>query len=178
METPRGSRIVRSTGPDSDAVSMSRCSATDPSLHGVTLVAVTCPADLAWPITCGDCRLDERTCMSILERPQFRDLYDGQRMSKLGDFRKGSLSDGPLTAIGRMLHYSCTLLWQSHEGQIRTMASRQQVLLQEDWIARLSDKVDLVCDRIKYPAFRHSSALEGPGDVDKSFGGLTDILSP
>jgi len=120
--------------------------------------------------------LTESKCRAILQLPQVSDLYQGTAISTLTDFRKGSLSDGPLSAIGRMLHYACALTWSAFEPQIRSMASRQQVLLQEDWIARLSDKVDLVCTRIGEPVFRHAGGLEGPLDRVREFSGLQDVL--
>lgn len=120
--------------------------------------------------------LDAETCAKVLGMPQFRDLTQGVLIGKIGDFREGSLSDGPLTAIGRILHYSCEMLWQAHEDRIRQMASRQQVLLQEEWVARLSDQVDKVCARIGKPAFRHASELEGPNDSDVEISGLGDLF--
>ena len=121
-------------------------------------------------------KLDGETCEKILELSQFCELYEGNLIGSIGDFRKGSLTDGSLTAIGRILHYACKLLWQGQEGRIRQMASRQQVFLQEDWIVRLSDQVDLVCNRIGQPAFLHASGLEGPDDND-IIPGLVDILN-
>ena len=120
--------------------------------------------------------LDDQTCKRILELRQFRELNSGQSMSKMTDFRQGSLQDGPLTSIGRLLHYSCTLLWQKHEERIRQMASRQQVLLQGDWIARLSEKVDDVCDRVSNPTFLHASNLEGSADRERRISGLDDLM--
>ena len=120
-------------------------------------------------------KLDEETCSKILNLPQFCDLYEGKLVGRIGDFRDGSLDDGPLTAIGRILHYACEMLWQGHEERIRQMASRQQGFLQEEWIGRLSDQVDTVCNRIGQPAFRHASGLEGPGD-DNAVAGLDELL--
>ena len=121
-------------------------------------------------------KLDGETCGKILEHSQFCELYEGKLVGSIGDFRKGSLTDGSLTAIGRILHYACELLWQGQEGRIRQMASRQQVFLQEDWIGRLSDQVDVVCNRIGKPAFLHASGLEGPDD-NNTVSGLVEILN-
>jgi hypothetical protein len=98
--------------------------------------------------------LDDETCKKILQLRQFSSLRDGQPIDSLGDFRAGSFSDGALTCLGRILLYACELLWQSHDARIRPMASRQQTLLQSDWVGRLSEKTDLVCDRLKQPSFR------------------------
>lgn len=119
-------------------------------------------------------RLDDETCVRVLNTKQFQDLYRGEALASLGDFREGSLSDGPLTAIGRMLHYACKMLWQSYEAQIRQMASRQQVLLQAGWVARLSEKVDLVADRISRPGFR--AEVEGPNDGELTISDVGDLL--
>lgn len=121
-------------------------------------------------------KLDDETCRRILDLPQFKELYEGRLIGTLGDFRNGSLSDGPLTAIGRVLHYSCEMLWQANETRIRQMASRQQVLLQEDWIARLSQQVDIVCDKVTIPSFRHASGLEGPDDSTLEVSSIQDVI--
>ena len=106
--------------------------------------------------------LDDDTCRQILTLPQFSDLASGKPPESIPDFREGSLSHGPLTALGRIILYACELLWERHEQRIRLMASRQQILLQRDWIERLGNQVDLVLDRIAQPAFRR--ALEGAHD--------------
>jgi hypothetical protein len=120
--------------------------------------------------------LDEETCMRLLSLRQFSDLYDGGLIGSVGDFRSGSLKDGPLTTIGRVLHYASELLWQRYETRIRQMASRQQVLLQEDWVARLSEQVDEVCTRIVHPPFRHASKIDGPADAGLEIGTFCDLL--
>ena len=120
--------------------------------------------------------LDGETCRRILELPQFCDLYGGKLIGSIGDFRDGSLTDGPLAAIGRILHYACEMLWQGQEERIRQTASRQQIFLQEPWIGRLSEQVDTICNRLSHPAFLHASGLEGPGDAN-AVSGLGDLLN-
>ena len=120
--------------------------------------------------------LNQQTATAVLQRPQFVDIYSGSTISSLADFRKGSLSDGPLTAIGRILRYACKLLWTERESQIRQMASRQQTLLQPEWVHRLSDKVDYVCDRLPQQHFRANPDLDGPNDVDLKISDVIDLL--
>jgi hypothetical protein len=109
--------------------------------------------------------LDDETCRRILRMKQLAGLLQGEPMESIGDFRDGSLADGPLTALGKILLYSCEIFWQGHEAKIRPMASRHQTLLQDDWVGRLSEKVDLVCDRLSNSTFRQL--------VDSSAGGGT-----
>ncbi|MBI3448647.1 MAG: AIPR family protein [Acidobacteria bacterium] len=121
--------------------------------------------------------LDDETCHRALRLPQFADLFAGKSIDIAGDFRRGSLSDGPLTALGRILHYACSLLWTRYESQIRNMGYRHQVLLQPEWISRLSEEVDQVCTRIGEPAFRHSSRLEGASDRKIEISRLSDLFA-
>jgi hypothetical protein len=118
--------------------------------------------------------LDAQTCSHILNLRQFTDLATGRPVSGLQDFRVGSLSDGPLTALGRILLYACELLWERHEPRIRLMASRQQTLIQKEWVERLSVQVDLIMNRVSQPSYRH--ALEGPKDGSLSLTAVTDLF--
>jgi hypothetical protein len=56
------------------------------------------------------------------------------------------------------------------------MASRQQVFLKEDWIARFSEQVDDVCARVGEARYRHAGGLESAGDENKEFRSLREIL--
>ena len=56
------------------------------------------------------------------------------------------------------------------------MASRQQVLLQDKWVARLSECVDTVCTKIGNVAFRQVSKLQGPSDEGKVIEKLSDVV--
>ena len=117
--------------------------------------------------------LDDNTCKKILRLKQFTSLMDGQAVESLRDFRIGNFSDGALTCLGRILHYACELLWQSYDARIRPMASRQQTLLQADWVSRLSERTDSVCDRLKQPSFRQ--VVDG-AEGSLSFGNVEDLF--
>jgi hypothetical protein len=119
--------------------------------------------------------LDDETCKQVLNMRQFKDLATGQPVSSLQDFRQGSLSDGPLTALGRILLYACELFWERHEPRIRLMASRQQTLLQKEWVDRLSNQVDLILERVAQPSYRH--AMEGPKDGELSLKTVDDLFN-
>jgi hypothetical protein len=112
------------------------------------------------------------TCRSILTLKQFKQASDGEPMSSFIDFRKGSLADGPLTAIGRIGLSACALLWQGYEEPIRNMASRQQDLLRPEWVQRLSEKLDQIAGRISQPQFRQGIGLDGERDAGRQ---LTDL---
>src|SRR5262249_40254265 len=116
------------------------------------------------------------TCERILQLPQIADVYGGGRVTKIRNFRQASLVDGPLTAMARILYGACSQQWLAVESQIRTMASRQQVLLQEDWVNRLSDKVDAIIAKIGNAAYRQAISLDGPDDVGVPFGSLGEVL--
>ena len=117
------------------------------------------------------------TCQDILRMKQFSSIVDGESISAIGDFRSGSLSDGPLTAVGKIAHHSCELLWLDNESRIRNMASRQQVFLQEGWVARISDQVDRICSGIDKPKFRMASDLAGPDDDDLGELDLRELIT-
>jgi hypothetical protein len=118
--------------------------------------------------------LDDDTCGRILGLRQFVSLRDGQQIGSIPDFRDGSLSDGPLTTIGRILLHACDLLWERHTSKLRVMPSRQQTLLTEEWVGRLSDQVDLILDRISHQSFR--VALEGPDDANLKFNDVRELF--
>jgi hypothetical protein len=54
------------------------------------------------------------------------------------------------------------------------MPSRQQTLLTEEWVGRLSDQVDLILDRISHQSFR--VALEGPDDANLKFNDVRELF--
>ncbi len=56
------------------------------------------------------------------------------------------------------------------------MASRQQILLQDEWVARVSDQVDTVCEKIKNPTFRTANRLEGGADDNTDFSDMRVLL--
>lgn len=118
--------------------------------------------------------LDEATCYQILQLPQFQELAAGRPVASLGDFRAGSLSDGPLTAIGRILMHACQLFWERHEQRLRLMPSRQQTLLLREWVDRLSAQVDLVVERVHQPGFR--ATLDGAQDSELKINGVSDLF--
>jgi hypothetical protein len=118
--------------------------------------------------------LDDATCLRILRSRQFVDVFEGRSVADLGDFRNGSLSDGPLTALGRILLHSCQLFWERHETKMRVMPSRQQTLLLEEWISKLDSQVDLVLDRLPSRGFR--AAIDGPRDSELEVKNAADLF--
>jgi len=118
--------------------------------------------------------LDEATCLRILRSRQFAEVFQGHSVAELGDFRDGSLSDGPLTALGRILLHACQLFWERHEPKVRVMPSRQQTLLLEEWIGKLGSQVDLVLDRLHSRGFR--SAIDGPLDSELDVKSAADLF--
>ncbi|HEX6097277.1 MAG TPA: AIPR family protein [Thermoanaerobaculia bacterium] len=82
----------------------------------------------------------------VLRLPEFKELADGQLGGTL-DFRAIPIGRSPLSSIAQLLMIAVNQLWQEFGSQISKMGSPQQTLLQAEWVARLSAKVDQVCDK-------------------------------
>jgi len=119
--------------------------------------------------------LSDERCERILGLPQFHELSDGKPARSLDDFREQPLSRGPITALARILHLACALMWQRHSAEIRTIQSPQQALLAERWVRRLSDQVELVCGNVGNARWIAAMGLSLPGETTE-VSGMGELL--
>jgi hypothetical protein len=105
--------------------------------------------------------LSEEVSRRILQLPQLSYVYEGHPVTELAEFRDHTVFDGPVFAIAHMLRSAVKAVVMGYEPEFRKILSPQQAMLERKWVQRLSDKVDVVYDRMTVANWAQANEVTG-----------------